>query len=99
MFKHAFEIHNMALEAVDKVVNDPVLLNMFGIHKNLWYAVKKSWDNEQGDLQGRFDFSWNLKLTDDTSTPTGRRLQNVAADKKTSWNPKLLEYNADTPSL
>lgn len=61
ILKAAFEVHNMALEAVDLVVNDPVLLYMFNIHPNLREAVKKSWKERQTDLQGRFDFSWSLK--------------------------------------
>ena len=28
----SFELHNMHLEAVDLVVNDPVLMEMFNIH-------------------------------------------------------------------
>ena len=31
LLETAFELHNMALEAVDLVVNDPVLLRMFNI--------------------------------------------------------------------
>ena len=31
LLEQAFELHNMALEAVDLVVNDPVLLKMFMI--------------------------------------------------------------------
>ena len=39
-----FQMHNMALEAVDLVVNDPVLLTMFNINKNLWPAIKYTWN-------------------------------------------------------
>ena len=42
--QHAFEVHNMALEAVDKVVADPSLLSLFGIHENLWKGVQRSWN-------------------------------------------------------
>jgi len=69
-------MHNMGLEAVDLVVNDPVLLTMFNINKNLWPAIKYSWANKKIDFQGRFDFAWDGKNP-----------------------PKMLEYNADTPSL
>ena len=61
ILKAAFEVHNMALEAVDLVVNDPVLLYMFNIHPSLREPIKKSWKERQPDLQGRFDFSWSLK--------------------------------------
>ena len=66
----------MALEAVDEVVKDDKLLKLFGISKNLWPAVRYSWQQRQLDFQGRFDFIYDGKST-----------------------PKLLEYNADTPSL
>ena len=66
----------MALEAVDKIVNDDVLMEMFYINRKLWPAIRKSWANNQTDFIGRFDLSW------DGVSP-----------------PKLLEYNADTPSL
>ena len=35
-----YELHNMALEAVDRVVQDDVLLQMFNIPPHLWKAVK-----------------------------------------------------------
>ena len=69
-------MHNMCLEIVEEVVNDPRLLRLFNIHSDLWPAMRKSWKEGQFDLLGRFDWSW------DGLSP-----------------PKLLEYNADTPSL
>ena len=91
LLENAFEMHNMALEAVDKVVNDPVLLKMFNIQPQLQEAVKKSWLDGQTDLQGRFDYSWGLTLDrpDDPLLPVSGQY----------WEPKMLEYNADTPSL
>ena len=70
------EIHQMALEAVDLVVKNDELLDMFYINRDLWPAIKQSWDKKQLDFQGRFDFAWDGINS-----------------------PKLLEYNADTPSL
>lgn len=66
----------MALEAVDKVVKDDKLMAMFNLNKVLWPAIKKSWNDRQTDLMGRFDFAWDGKNP-----------------------PKMLEYNADTPSI
>jgi glutathionylspermidine amidase/synthetase len=43
LLKATFELHNMALEAVDKVVNDDKLMAMFNLNKVLWPAIKKSW--------------------------------------------------------
>jgi hypothetical protein len=71
-----WELHNMCLMAVDKVVNDPVLLDVFEIPVPLRKAVKESWWRRQPDLIGRFD----LLMSEGEA-------------------PKLLEYNADTPTL
>ena len=76
LMEASYELHNMALEAVDLIVNDNTLLDLFYINKDLWPAIKASWKNSQTDFQGRFDFAWDGKNP-----------------------PKLLEYNADTPSL
>ncbi|CAE8626587.1 unnamed protein product [Polarella glacialis] len=65
----SWELHNMCLEAVDQVVREPHLMELF-------QAVRDSWDARQPDLIGRFDLIY------DGSGP-----------------PKLLEYNADTPTL
>ena len=71
-----FQLHNMMLLGVDKVVNDDKLLKLFGMNRNLWPAIKYSWKQKQIDMQGRFDLVYD----------------GVNA-------PKMLEYNADTPSL
>lgn len=76
MLEASYQLHNMALEAVDKVVNDDKLLTLFNINRNLWPAVRHSWAQKHTDMQGRFDFVF---YGDD--------------------QPKMLEYNADTPSL
>lgn len=54
-----FQLHNMALTAVDTVVNDDKLMTLFGINKKLWPAVRYSWSQNQVDMQGRFDFHYN----------------------------------------
>ena len=71
-----FELHNMCLEAVDKVVNDDDLLKKFEIPEVLWPAIKTSWKNKKTDFMGRFDLAWGGE-----------------------GKPKMLEYNADTPSV
>jgi len=58
----SFEIHNMALEAVDKVVNDDTLLTLFFINRDLWPAIREDWKEGRRDLQGRIDWSWNPGL-------------------------------------
>jgi len=52
-----YQLHSMALEAVDRVVNDDTLLTLFNINENLWPIIKQSWKNGQSDFLGRFDFS------------------------------------------
>jgi len=59
MMSATWELHNMAMEAVDLVVDDPILLKLFHINENLWPAMKKGWDRNKPDLLGRFDFSWD----------------------------------------
>ena len=71
-----YQLHSMALQAVDRVVGDDSLLQMFSINQDLWPMIKRSWHEGKMDFQGRFDFSW------DGVNP-----------------PKMLEYNADTPSM
>jgi glutathionylspermidine synthase len=35
-----YQLHSMALEAVDRVVNDDKLLTLFNINENLWPIIK-----------------------------------------------------------
>jgi len=83
-------MHFMSIEAANEVINDPKLLRLFHIPSDLWPAIRKSWGQVYEN---------------------GKYVQS-AKDKKHfdflgrfdwSWNgvdpPKLLEYNADTPSL
>ena len=50
MIEATFQLHNMALEAVDTVVNDEKLLTLFNINENLWEAVRFSWASKQTDF-------------------------------------------------
>lgn len=50
MIEATFQLHNMALEAVDTVVKDDKLLTLFNINENLWPAVRNSWTNKQTDF-------------------------------------------------
>jgi glutathionylspermidine synthase len=63
LYERAFEVFNMHLEGVDKVINDDLLMYEFGIPEPLWPAIKKSWAEKQMDFQGRFDFTWDLDST------------------------------------
>lgn len=46
MMEATFELHNMALEAVDEVVKDDKLMTLFNINENLWEAIRFSWKNK-----------------------------------------------------
>jgi len=46
----SYEMHSMALEAVDLVVNDDALLDLFYINKDLWPAIRTSWNKGQIDF-------------------------------------------------
>eukprot|EP00931_Biecheleriopsis_adriatica_P065523 TRINITY_DN40038_c0_g1_i1.p1 TRINITY_DN40038_c0_g1~~TRINITY_DN40038_c0_g1_i1.p1 ORF type:complete len:973 (+),score=194.01 TRINITY_DN40038_c0_g1_i1:283-2919(+) len=71
-----WELHSMCLQAVEEVVRDPELMDVFQVPHRLRGAIRASWDARQPDLIGRFDLLY------DGSGPA-----------------KLLEYNADTPTL
>ena len=43
IFENGFEVFNMHLEAVDKVINDPILMQTFNIPEGLWPAINASW--------------------------------------------------------
>jgi glutathionylspermidine synthase len=45
-----YEVHSMALQVVDRVVNDENLLTMFSINQDLWPMIKRSWH------EGKMDF-------------------------------------------
>lgn len=74
--KASYELHSLILEAVEEVVQSDILLESFGIPQELWAEVRKSWENRETDLLGRFDFLWDGE-----------------------GEPKLAEYNADTPTV
>lgn len=81
----------MCLAAVHKVIQDPRLLRLFHIPSDLWPAMRKSYG-----------------MVFDQSKPNNYRVDGKAQFDLMgrfdwSWDgknpPKLLEYNADTPSL
>ena len=45
LLEAGYEIHNMALEAVDLIVNNDTLLDLFYINRDLWPAIKASWNS------------------------------------------------------
>ena len=80
----------MSIEAADKVINDPKLLRLFHIPPDLWPAIRESWAlvYQNGEYK---------------DSATAKKHFDLLGRFDWSWNgvdpPKLLEYNADTPSL
>lgn len=50
LMETTYTLHNMVLEAVDKIVNDDVLMSLFYINRDLWPAIRESW------ASGKMDF-------------------------------------------
>lgn len=71
-----YELHSKCLAAVDKAVQDDVLLDQMQIPDCMRPIIKHSWASRDQDLIGRFDLAF------DGTGP-----------------PKLLEYNADCPTV
>lgn len=61
LLEATYELHNMTLEAVDRVVKDDVMMELFEIPRDMWPAVRKSWEMKQSDMLGRMDFAWDGK--------------------------------------
>ena len=53
------ELHKMALEAVQKVVDSDALLTQFGLPEASWAFIKASWHNKEPSLYGRFDLAYD----------------------------------------
>lgn len=84
----------MGLEAVDKVIKDPVLLRLFRIPSDLWPALRKSWG-----LKAKVDLYKGHVYVDSN---TNHKQMDFVGRFDWAWdgkNLKMLEYNADTPSL
>jgi glutathionylspermidine synthase len=69
------ELHQMCLQAVEKVVNSEALLTRFCIPKHTWDFVRESWQQLQPSLYSRLDLAWDgtgeIKLLENNAdTPT-----------------------------
>lgn len=52
------ECHVLCLDLVDKVVNQPDLMTKIGIPSRFHNAIKRSWEEDEPSLYGRFDFAY-----------------------------------------
>ena len=80
------ECHQMCIAAAQYVI-DKNLYAKFAIPPEFIPLIERSWSNDEATLFGRFDFSWDGGVSS-ASLPNG------IADSQ----PKMLEYNADTPT-
>ena len=80
------ECHQMCIAAAQYVI-DKKLYAKFAIPPEFIPLIERSWSNDEATLFGRFDFSWDGGVSS-ASLPNG------IADSQ----PKMLEYNADTPT-
>jgi trypanothione synthetase/amidase len=56
------ELHQMFLEATNRVINDDELLTRFGIPDVFWNRIRQSWVNDQNrTMIGRFDLAFDGK--------------------------------------
>jgi len=53
------ELIRLCYEAVDHIIADDVLMRRMGIEEDFFVAIRHSWENQERDLYGRFDFSYN----------------------------------------
>jgi glutathionylspermidine synthase len=74
--KATYELNSLCLKAVKHCIEND-LFQLFRIPDKFIYLLKKSWNEDHPSIYGRFDLSWNGKLSEP---------------------PKLLEFNADTPT-
>jgi glutathionylspermidine synthase len=73
LYSEAFKFHNMALETIDyQIKNYKYFYN--NQNKNLWPAIRESWNKAKKDLQVRYDFVWDL------SRKLAPTLQNISID-------------------
>ncbi|ATW34430.1 MULTISPECIES: glutathionylspermidine synthase family protein [Candidatus Williamhamiltonella] len=69
------QLHEMCLEAVEKVVNSEERLTQFCIPRHCWDFVKASWDTRQPSLYSRLDLAYDGQspaklLENNADTPT-----------------------------
>lgn len=53
------EIHEMLIEAAERVIYDDVLLRKFAIPEGSWNAIRASWERDDPSVYGRLDLCYN----------------------------------------
>lgn len=75
--KATIACYDMYCQAVERCLYDDELMKRLKIPEELWEWIRRSWEEDDLSLYGRFDFVF---------------------DGPNSKIPKLLEFNADTPT-
>ena len=108
-----YVIHGMCLELVDEVASSPTLLRKLDIPEDLWAHVYWSWQRRDPDLIGRMDFALFTEVSENSRSSNrvdfgggqGQKSLRLGDSGEganrlcSSLIPKLLEYNADTPTV
>jgi len=53
------ELLQLCYDAVDHIVADDALMQRMGIDQDFFGSIRHSWEKQERDLYGRFDFSYN----------------------------------------
>jgi len=53
------ELMRLCYEAVDHIIADDDLMRRMGVPQDFFVPLRRSWENQERDLYGRFDFSYN----------------------------------------
>lgn len=53
------ELMRLCYGAVDHIIADEGLMRRMGIPQDFFEPIRRSWENQERDLYGRFDFSYN----------------------------------------
>jgi glutathionylspermidine synthase len=83
--RHVRAIYDMCVTAGDHLVEHPATMRRMGIPEAAFAAIRRSWEEEPPSVYGRFDLRY------------AGRSQLADADPSLRV-PKLLEFNADTPT-
>ena len=75
----------MCVDAGDYMIANPDIMRRMGIPESAWPEIKRTWIEEPPSVYGRFDFRFGGNCDMAVQDPSLR-------------TPKLLEFNADTPT-
>lgn len=97
------ELHHLCLQAVAYAVQHDEVLARLGIAPHMWSLIKHSWrhrDTTDCGVYGRFDLRYAGGVPPAAVRPSVSALSSSGGGGggDDDWRPKMLEYNADTPT-